>query len=386
MVIPNLTDYDVELGPIRPPNEAYSLLIRVTRNCSWNRCLFCNIYKEQKFELRRPEDVIEDIKKAKAISEEIKNMALSNGYGNRVTEVAATIYNQFIFNSTIRNVALWMWAGQKSAFLQDANTLIMRTPDLVEVLTFLKQTFPELSRVTSYARSKTALKKTVEELKELSCAGLSRLHIGLESGSDMVLTFMQKGVTAEDHIIGGRRVKEAGISLSEYIMPGLGGRKMSFDHIRGTADVLNQIDPDFIRLRSLYINQSMPLWEKVEGGEFEIQTEDEVVEELGSLIEKLEVNSELKSDHIMNLLPDIEGKFPEAKSKCLDIIHEYLSLPEQKRLNYKLGRRAGYYEHLDELNDTNKYEKVEETLKTIDSDTGDGIEEVMNKLKRRYWS
>ncbi|MFC1845943.1 radical SAM protein [Chloroflexota bacterium] len=385
MAIPDLVDCDIELGPIRPPNEAYSLLVRVTRNCSWNRCEFCNIYKGQKFELRKPEEVIDDIKKAKTVCDEIKNMAGENGYGDRLRELAATLYNQYILNSTVRNVALWIWAGQKSAFLQDANTLIMRTPDLVQVITFLKQIFPKLDRITSYARSKTALKKTVEELRELSQAGLSRLHIGLESGSDLVLSYMQKGVTAEEHVIGGKKVKEAGISLSEYIMPGLGGRKMSLDHVRGTADVLNQIDPDFIRIRSLFVNQGMPLWEKVESGDFEVQTEDEVVEELGGLIEKLEVNSEVKSDHIMNLLPDIEGKFPEAKAKCLDIIHKYLSLPEQERLNYKLGRRAGYYEHLDDLNDNSKYEKIEEAIKTLNSETSEGFEVVMQQLKRKYW-
>ncbi len=386
MVIPNIVDCDIELGPIRPPNEAYSLLIRVTRNCSWNRCLFCNIYKGQKFELRTPEEVIDEIKKAKTISDEIKKMASNNGYGDRVSELAATIYNQNIFNPTIRNVALWMWAGQKSAFLQDANTLIMRTPDLVRVITFLKQTFPQLDRITSYARSKTALKKSVEELRELRSAGLSRLHIGMESGSDLVLNFMQKGVTAEGHIIGGKKVKEASISLSEYIMPGLGGRKMSADHVRGTADVLNRIDPDFIRIRSLYVNRGMPLWAKIESGEFEVQTEDEVIEELGSLIEKLEVNSELKSDHIMNLLPDVEGKFPEAKSKCLAVINSYLSLPQHMRLNYRLGRRAGYYEHLDDLNDIGKFEKIEETLNDIDSETDEGIEEVIHGLKKKYWT
>jgi radical SAM superfamily enzyme YgiQ (UPF0313 family) len=380
----NLADYSFELGPIRPPSEAYSLLIRVTRNCPWNRCQFCPVYKGQKFELRPAEDVIRDIETAKAIVDEIKELAWRMGYGSRLRDVAATIYNGYQHNASICNVALWLWAGGKSAFLQDANTLIMRTPDLVRVVSFLKQTFPELNRITSYARSKTAAKKSLEELKELKNAGLSRLHIGMESGSTLVLSYMEKGVTAEEHIIGGKKVKEADISLCEYVMPGLGGRKMSSDHVIGTATALNEINPDYIRLRTLHVRENMPLWSKVEAGDFELQTEDEMVEEIGKLIEKLEVTSELKSDHILNLLPEIEGKFPEAKSACLATINRYLALPPQERLNFRLGRRAGHYEKLDDLYDTYKYQKVDEAIKRITSEAPDSVDEVILQIKESF--
>ncbi|MCJ7514866.1 MAG: radical SAM protein, partial [Dehalococcoidia bacterium] len=366
-----LADYSFELGPIRPPSEAYSLLIRATRNCPWNRCQFCPVYKGQKFELRPAEDVIKDIKSAKAIADEIKELAWKMGYGDKLRNVAGTIYNDYKYNASICNVALWLWAGGTSAFLQDANTLIMRTPDLIRVVSCLKQTFPELNRITSYARSKTAAKKSLEEMKELKNAGLSRLHIGMESGSNLVLNYVEKGVTAEEHIDGGKKVKQAGISLCEYIMPGLGGRKMSSDHVTGTANVLNEIDPDYIRLRTFHIRQGIPLWSKIEAGDFEIQTEDEVVEEIGSVIEKLEVTSELKSDHILNLLPEVEGKFPEAKSDCLNVINRYLTLSTGEKLNFRLGRRAGYYEKLNDLYDTHKYQKVDEAIRRITSEAPD---------------
>jgi hypothetical protein len=384
MTTVKLPDYSVELGPIRPPSEAYSLLVRVTRNCPWNRCQFCDIYKGQKFELRPADDVIKDIGTAKAIRDKIKELVSEAGTGDNVREVAAAIYNQYQYNAMLRNVSLWMWAGSKSAFLQDANTLIMRTPDLVKVISFLKQTFPELDRITSYARSKTAAKKTVEELKRLRNAGLSRLHIGMESGSDKVLEFMQKGVTAEEHIKGGRNVKEAGISLSEYIMPGLGGRKMSAEHSTETARVLNAINPDFIRIRSLYMTHTMPLWSALECGDFHLQTEDEVIEELGSLIEKLEVTSKVKSDHIMNLLPDIDGKFPEAKEACLSVIKRYLSLSSSDRLNYRLGRRAGYYDSLNELANISKKQKVEDAIKAINDRDDETVEDVISRLKSGF--
>ncbi|MBM4447260.1 MAG: radical SAM protein [Chloroflexi bacterium] len=379
-----LADCSFELGPIRPPSEAYSLLIRATRNCPWNRCQFCPVYKGQKFELRPAEDIIKDIETAKAIADEIKELAWRMGYGNRLMDVAATIYNGYQHNATICNVALWLWAGGKSAFLQDANTLIMRTPDLVKVVSFLKQAFPELNRITSYARSKTAAKKSLEELKELKDAGLSRLHIGMESGSNPVLSYVEKGVTAEEHIVGGKKVKEAGISLCEYVMPGLGGRKMSSDHVIGTATVINEIDPDYIRLRSLHIRPGVPLWSKVEAGDFELQTEDEVVEEIGKFIEKLEVTSQLKSDHILNLLPEVEGKFPEAKTACLATINRYLALPPQERLNFRLGRRAGHYEKLDDLYDTYKYQKVDEAIKRITSEAPDSIDNIILQIKGSF--
>ena len=384
MTTQRLTDYSFELGPIRPPSEAYSLLIRATRNCPWNRCQFCHTYKGQRFELRPADDVIGDIEKAKAISDEIKELGWRAGHGGQLKEFAAAIYSRYQYNDSVRNVALWLWAGGESAFLQDANTLIMRTPDLVKVITFLKQTFPELTRITSYARSKTAAKKSPEELKELKDAGLSRLHVGMESGSDLVLKYVEKGVTAEEHIKGGKKVNEAGISLCEYVMPGLGGRKMSSDHIAGTAMVLNETNPDYIRLRTLHVQEGMPLWPKVESGDFERQTEDEVAEEIGSLIEKLEVTSYLKSDHILNLLGEIEGKFPEAKSACLATINRYLALPPQERLNFRLGKRLGYYEKLDDLYDAYKHQKIDEAIKRISSETSNSADEVILRLKEGF--
>lgn len=379
-----LLAHSFELGPIRPPNEAYSLLIRATRNCPWNRCEFCHTYKGCRFELRPVADVLKDIEAAKAISNEIKEITWKTGYGDRDREVAAAIYSQLQYNAGVQNVALWFLSGSKSAFLQDANSLIMKTPDLIQVITFLKEAFPSLNRITSYARSKTAAKKSVDELKQLKDAGLSRLHIGLESGCDTVLSYMQKGVTGEEHIRGGRKVKEAGISLCEYIMPGLGGKKMWRGHVAETARALNEIDPDYIRLRSLHIHSRIPLWAKLEAGDFELQTEDEVVEEIGILIDNLRVTSQFKSDHILNLLPEVEGKLPEDKPKLLAIINRYLALPAEERLNFRLGRRAGYYERLDDLNDAYRHYKIDEAIRRINSETPDNVTRIILELKNDF--
>jgi len=372
-----------ELGPIRPPSEAYSLLIRATRNCPWNRCQFCSVYKGNKFELRPVDEILRDIEAAKAISEGIKAIAWEMGYGNRLRETAAMLSNQPQHGQCLHNVALWLGTGGNSAFLQDSNTLIMRNPELIQVVTFLRKTFPGLNRVTTYGRSHTAARKSLAELKALKDAGLDRIHIGLETGYDPLLAYMEKGCTAKNHIDGGKKVKEAGISLCEYVMPGLGGKKMSEEHALETARVLNEIDPDYIRLRSLHVSPIIPLWTKLQDGDFELQTEDEVVKEIAMFIENLQVTSYFKSDHILNLLMEIEGKMPEDKERCLNIIDKYLSLPEEERLNFKVGRRVGLYNSLADLNDSYKHVHVEQAVNRLKA-KGSDVEEAVLSLKNSF--
>jgi radical SAM superfamily enzyme YgiQ (UPF0313 family) len=372
-----------ELGPIRPPSEAYSLLIRATRNCPWNRCQFCPIYKGSKFELRSVEEIIKDIEAVEAISEGIKEIAWKTGHGDKVREIAAMLSNQLQYGQCVHNVARWFATRGKSAFLQDSNTLIMRTPELTQVIIFLRKTFPGLNRVTTYARSHTAARKSLAELKELKDAGLDRIHIGLETGYDPLLAYMEKGCSAKNHIEGGKKVKEAGISLCEYVMPGLGGKKMSQEHARETAKVLNEIDPDYIRLRSLHITPAMPLWTRLQDRDFELQTEDEIAKEIGVFIENLQVTSHLKSDHILNLFMEVEGKMPEDKGKCLDIINKYLSLPDEERLNFNFGRRAGLYNRLADLSDSAKHDKLEQAIKRLRAQ-GSNVEEAIFKLKDSF--
>jgi radical SAM superfamily enzyme YgiQ (UPF0313 family) len=372
-----------ELGPIRPPSEAFSLLIRATRNCPWNRCLFCPVYKGSKFELRSVREIVKDIEAAKAISEGIKEITWGLGQGGKLREVAAMLSNQLQYGQCVHNVALWLGTGGKSAFLQDSNTLIMRTTELTQVIAFLRKTFPGLNRVTTYGRSHTAARKSLVELKELKDAGLDRIHIGLETGYDTLLTYIEKGCTAKNHIDGGKKVREAGISLCEYVMPGLGGKKMSQEHALETAKVLNEIDPDYIRLRSLHVSPAIPLWAKLQDGDFELQTEDAVVREIAIFIENLEVTSHLKSDHILNLLMEVEGKMPEDKGRCLNIINNYLSLSDDERLNFKVGRRTGLYSGLADLSDSYKHDRIEQTIGRL-REQGDDVEEEILRLKNSF--
>jgi hypothetical protein len=377
-----MTD-SIELGPIRPPSEAYSLLIRVTRNCPWNRCKFCHIYKGKKFELRSVAEIKQDILAVKAIQDKLKEISWKSGYGGKLEMAAAAILNNPP-NEAFFNVAFWLYHGGDSAFLQDANSLIMRTDELAEVIKFLKQTLPSITRITSYARSKTAAKKTLEELIKLREAGLSRLHIGLESGYDPLLKYMDKGVTAADHIKGGKNIVASGISLSEYVLLGLGGKGMWREHATETAKVLNQINPEFIRLRTLTIKQGMPLYDEVKSGTFIRQTDEEIVEEEKIFIEDLNCQSNLVSDHITNLLQETEGKLPEDKEKMLAIIARFQSLSPEEKQNFKLGRRLGIYERLDELDNSLKHNTVEQAIQKLSHNGTQVDEETIYSLMERF--
>ncbi|RLB09562.1 MAG: radical SAM protein, partial [Deltaproteobacteria bacterium] len=249
-----------ELGPIRPPNEARSLLLRFTRNCPWNQCLFCPAYKGKKFSLRSVDEIKKDIQAARDIADEIKEISWRLGYSGEVNdEVISYIFARADYNECYRMVAVWLYYGTGACFLQDADNLLMKTDDLVEALLFLREKFPEITRITTYSRARTVVRKSVESLKRIREAGLDRVHIGLESGYDPVFKFMRKGVSAAQHIEAGRKLIEAGMELSEYVMPGLGGQRWWREHAIETAKVLNQINPHFIRLRSLRIPKRVPL-------------------------------------------------------------------------------------------------------------------------------
>jgi hypothetical protein len=158
---------------------------------------------------------------------------------------------------------------------------------------------------------------------------------------------------------------------------------MSQEHARETARVLNDIDPDYIRLRSLHVSMPMPLWAELQNGDFGLQTEDDVVREIATFIGNLRVTSHIKSDHVLNLLMDVEGKMPQDKGKCLDVINKYLSLPDEERLNFVVGRRSGLYNKLDDLGDSHKHGKIEQAIGHLRAH-GSDIEQATVKLKNSF--
>ncbi len=379
-------DYYFEQGPIRPPSEATSLLLRVTRNCPWNKCAFCHTYQGTKFELRNVDEVKKDIQAMKEIADEVVGLSWKLGEGGQVNRnVLRHIYNSNDYhNDYTYSVAAWLYFGGESVFLQDANSLIIKTEQLTAILDFLKEQFPGIKRITSYCRSHTAARKTVDEFKQLRDSGLSRIHIGMESGSDDVLSLIHKGVTAADHIKAGLNIREAGIELSEYVMPGLGGKQFTREHALETAKVINAINPDFVRLRTLHVVPGTGLDELVKQGAFQPLGDEDILREIHLFIEHLEVRGTyLASDHILNLLEELEGKFPEDKNKILSRIKKYFELPDIDRQIFRLGRRTGAYRKLDDLEDRETYFRLKSVIDQY-SARGGNLEEDIIKTMNQY--
>jgi radical SAM superfamily enzyme YgiQ (UPF0313 family) len=225
-------------------------------------------------------------------------------------------------------VAARLYGDARCAFIGDADSIIIPVDDFVAILEHLYLCFPHLRRVTSYGRAKTVLKKPVEDLRKLSEAGLSRLHLGLESGDDETLSAVVKGITGAEAVKAGLKVKEAGISLSEYVLLGLGGSDGFMRHAQQTAAVLNKIDPDFIRVRTLTVVPGTPLASKLDEGTFTPCSPLELLQEERRLIELLDgINSTFTSDHVSNLLP-LHGELPRDKEDMLRALDEAIRLVE----------------------------------------------------------
>ncbi|MBP1741790.1 MAG: radical domain protein, partial [Deltaproteobacteria bacterium] len=288
-----------DFPPFRPPSEAESLLLRVTRGCPWNRCTFCSMYKDLKFEIRDVEEVKHDIELAREL------------YGPRV----------------------------RTVFIGDSNSLVVKTESLIEILKFLYAGFPAVERVTSYGRAKTLVRKPLEDLEKIRKAGLTRLHVGLETGDPELLKEINKGATPEEMIEGGKKAKQAGFEYSLYVLLGAGGEDRWEQHATGTAAVLNQVDPHFIRVRTLIPQPNCPMHEEMMDGRFRLPSPETILKETRLLLAELKVTSEFVSDHVSNLLP-LHGRLPGAKEGMVRMIDEALQdLKEDDRLREEMEAR-----------------------------------------------
>jgi radical SAM superfamily enzyme YgiQ (UPF0313 family) len=342
---PTMETLPFELGPIRPVDEADSLLIRTTRGCPWNRCEFCVNYQNMRFS-RRP---VADIKKDIA--------------------AAAQYYGGHPF---------------QGCFLQDGDSFIMKTGELLEILGFLKQHFPSLKRISSYGRSQTMIRKSRREIKAICDAGLNLLYCGMESGADAVLKKVKKGVRAADHIQAAQMAREAGMEISQFIILGLGGQALWQEHALETARVLNQINPDFIRVLTIGVKKGSGLEKQLQAGEFQLQTEKNLIEEQRLLIENLTgVTSYYVNHHGVDLLMEARGQLPDDKPKLLAIMDRYLSMPESDRLNYTLGKRLGYYRNMDDMLDENRKLFVQRKVSEVLDAYPGQFDEICHQLRAR---
>jgi hypothetical protein len=317
----------------------------------------------------------------------VQALAARRGEPGEVSRgLVSEVFSDPRFGDAFRSVAAWMYSGAKHVFIQDANSLVMKKDDLAEALRYLKAAFPSVDRITSYGRSQTIAQLfTVEDLKHLKEAGLTRLHLGMETASDALLRYMRKGVTKEQHIIAGQRVKQSGIELSEYVMPGLGGKNWWREHAVETAGALNAIDPDFIRIRTLKVTRDMILYQKLEAGDFLLEEDDEILVELRLLIAQLEgISSFVKSDHIMNLLEEVEGRLPEDKEAMLGAIDRYFELSPDERLVYRMGRRSALYRSIDDLSDRAAYGRINAAIRQMEEKEPGSVEKYLSRLLEQY--
>jgi hypothetical protein len=370
--------YGFEIGPIRPPSEAASLLIRVMRNCAWNRCLFCPVYKESEFSLRPVDHVKRDVD---LVHRYVLRMSGSSPTLDHVLSEGMSVPGEAMaFDSALR----WYRNGMQSVFLQDADALVTGPANLVEILVHLRRRFPAIQRVTSYSRSSTVNKLELDELRAIRQSGLDRIHIGLESGSDRVLKLVRKGASKRIHVNAGVKAKESGLELSEYVMPGLGGRSLSEEHAMESADALNQIDPDFIRLRPLAIPMRAPLYDLLKSGKFEPCDDVEVAKEIRLLLETLDgISSMVVSDHILNLFGDLNGRLPDDKGAMLGIIDRFLRLDEEKQILYRFGRRLGVFSSLEDLSNPRRVAHVAGMMREHGV-TSANIDDIVAQLMQRF--
>jgi radical SAM superfamily enzyme YgiQ (UPF0313 family) len=277
-------------GPIyRPPSEADSLLVQATIGCPHNRCTFCMVYKKAPpYRVRPVADICRDLREA------------AQTCGPAVTTL----------------------------FFPAGNTIAMKTADLSEICRFARRVLPALERITVYGSFQYIHRKGPEALKRLAAAGLTRIHVGLESGDDVVLDRIGKGTRSGQQIEAGRWVMDAGIELSLYVMLGIGGRERTGTHAAETARVLNAVAPDFIRLRTFLPKIDTPLLADIAAGRFQMLGPHAVLRETRQIIEALAVPSRLTSDHYTNYI-NLEGRIPDERARLLALIESALGRDER---------------------------------------------------------
>ncbi len=339
------------VGPIRPPSEAESLLLQITAGCTWNKCKFCNLYRGTPFKAFSVDEAKNTIDKMAAYRDIICGFKLSDckwDMTNLYKELRSV--SDPYKKSCAQQIAYWVINGGKTVFLQDGNAMVLSNGKLSDVLNYLKRTFPTIERITSYARAKDLARLSVEDLILLKESGLTRIHSGYESGDDQVLDIINKGVTQMEEIEAGKKVKAAGIQLSLYFMPGIGGKKFSEKNAKGMAKVVREVNPDFLRIRTTAIKENTELYEDYSNNIFQMASDDDKIKEIRTLIvEARNVGTEIKSDHIVNLLPDIEGNIGEEKERLLSTIDEYLELSEKERKLFQYARRMNMVNSVREI-------------------------------------
>jgi histone acetyltransferase (RNA polymerase elongator complex component) len=390
-------DYTIESGPMGPIGESESLILRVNRNCPWNRCLFCSVYKGRKYSVRSIAEIKADIDTIRRICDLIESASYDIGLSGGLTHEALMHVirsNQDIYGKefpgvceenwkairSLNNVANWMLYGGKRVFLQDSNALAMQPEEMIEVLRHLKESLDTVETVTSYARSKTCAKRSADQLAALRNEGLSWLLIGMETGSDRILNYMKKGVTRAEHLEGICRAMDAGIDCAVFVMPGIAGSNLerAGQHMRETIDLLNEIEPTEVRVRSLAVLEGSPLHDLYSSGDFKPATEDQMIEEIRMLLEELNFNCTIETYQMTNVLFNIKGELSDKREEMLARIKRYQSMPPIERVRFRFNRylNGGYVNFIKmaERYDSSLEREISSALTSLEAGSDDAIE------------
>ena len=276
---------------IRPPNEADSVVIRVTRGCNWNRCRFCGIYTAfgVPFEIPPIEKVLDDVARAR------------NVFGPEA----------------------------RTFFLADADPICVEPENFMRVTRAIRATFPHVERITCYGRMATAWHRR-RELRALKEAGLNRIHAGLETGDDELLCFHRKGISQKRMVDAGKAVVESGIQLSFYVLLGLGGADRWRQHVAGTIKVLNEVRPQFIRFRRLWVHPRCPLRQEIASGAFRGQCPEGTVVETRDILAGIAFPCEVECMHHNDYI-NFECRLPDDRKTVLSAIDDFLALPSAQK-------------------------------------------------------
>jgi radical SAM superfamily enzyme YgiQ (UPF0313 family) len=263
---------------IRPPSEAYSLLLQVTVGCSHNRCTFCGTYRQKKFKIKPIGRIEKDLQEA-------------------------ATYGQ-----------------SEKLFLCDGDAIIIPQPKLEEILLLIKRYLPTLERIGSYANAKSILRKSVDDLKKLKELGLKIIYLGVETGNAELLKKIDKGATYEQMVEASHRIKEAGIELSATVILGIGGIEKSVEHAMDTARILTDMDPDYVGALTLMLVPQTPLYDDYMAGRFVLPDKIGFIRELYLMIANSNfTNCYFTSNHASNYLP-IKARLPRQKENILRMI------------------------------------------------------------------
>lgn len=280
----------------RPPSEAYSLILQITYGCSWNRCAFCEMYSTKKFKIRDEAEIIAEIHRASEYYPDVKKV-----------------------------------------FLADGDAMMLPIPVLLNILNTIKEVFPGVNRISSYALPRNILNKTDEELKQLYNAGLKLIYLGIESGDDELLRIINKGETYETTAIALKRFHAAGMNSSVMILLGLGGKKFSRQHAINSAKIVNETQPFYCSTLVLSFPFDVDHYKRKFKDDYQEMNIPDLLEELRIFLSHTELNSTVfRSDHASNYL-SLKGTLGRDKEKMLEIIDKAQTNPSMLRPEWMHG-------------------------------------------------